>query len=118
MKTHPKFAFVVEYVADLATARRFYTEVLGLKAEREHPTFIQFGSFAIAKQEPGTSAHAPELYWSVDHLDSAFTEIGKHAEVVEAPKDAVFGRMFVVKDPDGERRFIVEFAKQRPSKKV
>jgi len=118
MNTRLKFAFVLEYVADLATARRFYTEVLGLEAEREHPTFIQFSSFAIAKLEPGTSAHAPELYWSVDDLDSAFTEISKHTTVLEAPKDAPFGRMFVVKDPDGEKRFVVEFAKHRPSKKV
>jgi catechol 2,3-dioxygenase-like lactoylglutathione lyase family enzyme len=38
----PQFGFVVEYVKDIETVKRFYVEVLGFNVEHYHPTFVQF----------------------------------------------------------------------------
>ncbi len=57
----PKFGFILEYVSDIETAKSFYTDVLGFKVERYHPTFVQFEHFAIASDESlsGTRATGP-----------------------------------------------------------
>ena len=56
----PTFGFVVEYVPDIQTAKRFYIDVLGLDVERDHPTFVQFRHFAIANDESLSGSRDPE----------------------------------------------------------
>lgn len=111
-----RFGFVVEYVKDIAAARRFYTEVLGLAVEREHPTYIQFDRFAIASDAPMGGGGEPELYWLVDDAERAFNELPPNAEVSLPLTQRPFGRVFGVRDPDGHARYILELSANRPSR--
>ncbi len=81
MMETPRFGFVIEYVRDVERAKRFYTEVLGLRVQREAPVFVQFEHFAIASDEPLGGEPAPELYWLVDDADAAWRELSARAEV-------------------------------------
>jgi len=113
-----KFGFVVEYVKDIEAAKQFYVEVLGLKVEREHPTFIQFETFAIATDEPMGGEANQEVYWLVDDAGSVFKALSEKAEICLPLKQVPFGKVFGVRDPDGNPRYILELASNRPSKKV
>ena len=111
----PRFEFALEYVDDVKAVRAFYEAVMGLKAQREHPTFVQFEHFAIASDERVGGGSEPELYWSVEDIDAAYREMSANAEIAVPLKDLPFGRVFAVKDPDGRSRFLLEWAGQRPS---
>lgn len=116
MNDAPRFGFVVEYVKDIETARRFYEEVLGLRTERSHPTFVQFEHFAIASDEPRSGGGEPEIYWLVEDAQSAFDELSRMAEVVLPLREQPFGRVFGVRNPDGRSRYLLELAPDRPSR--
>src|SRR5436190_966904 len=62
----PRFGFVIDYVDDVEASRRFYEEKLGIKAQRVHPTFVQFEHFAVAGDEPLSGTGESEVYWLVD----------------------------------------------------
>lgn len=113
-----KFEFALEYVDDVEKARAFYENVMGLKAERTHPTFVQFDHFAIAADERVGGGNEPELYWSVDDVEAAYREAAETAEIAVAMKDLPFGRVFAVKDPAGRPRFLLEWSRNRASKPV
>src|SRR5579884_779583 len=86
MSIRARFGFVLEYVADVEAAKRFYVDVLGLAVERVHPTFVQFrdssgARFAIASDESLTGNDERELYWVVDDAEAAFAELSRKAEV-------------------------------------
>jgi catechol 2,3-dioxygenase-like lactoylglutathione lyase family enzyme len=115
MPTNPRFAFALDYVKDVEVAKRFYVDVLGLEVERNHPTFVQFDRFAIASDESLGGKGESELYWVVDDAEIAFGDLSKRAEVVLPLQQKPFGKVFAVKDPDGRPRYVVEFAKSRPS---
>ena len=72
MSIKPQFGFVLEYVTDVEAARRFYEDVVGLKVERYHPTYVQFSNFAIASDQSMTGARDPEIYFLVDDAEAAF----------------------------------------------
>lgn len=117
MSTNPRFGFAVINVKDIAKAKVFYTEVLGLTIQREAPNYIQFEHFSIASDNPGASAPV-ELYWLVEDAEAAhrdFTARGADCSPVEKKP---FGKVFAAKDPDGGERFILEFAASRPSQAV
>lgn len=116
MSVKPRVGFVVEYVADIEEAKRFYVDVLGLKMERYHPTFIQFGTFAIANDQSMSGSRDPELYWLVDDAEEAFRELSQKAEVVAPLHRMPFGRVFSVKEPGGRPRYLLELARDRPSR--
>jgi catechol 2,3-dioxygenase-like lactoylglutathione lyase family enzyme len=118
MSIKPKFGFALEYVKDVEAAKRFYVEVLGLDVERYHPTYVQFDSFAIASDESLGGRGEPELYWLVDDADAAFAELAPKAEVTLPLKQMPFGKVFAIKDPAGRPRFLLELAKDRPSRPV
>ena len=67
MSNKPQFGFALEYVKDIETAKRFYTEVLGLEMQRYHPTYVQFDSFAIASDEPVGGSGEPTTYFVKDN---------------------------------------------------
>lgn len=118
MTTKPRFGFALEYVTDIEAAKRFYVDVLGLDVERYHPAFVQFSSFAIASDESMTGTREPELYWLVDDAEAAFRELSQKAEVSLPLKQMPFGKVFGIKDPGGRPRFLLELARDRPSRPV
>jgi catechol 2,3-dioxygenase-like lactoylglutathione lyase family enzyme len=107
---------VVEYVTDIEAARRFYTDVLGLEVEREHPTFVQFGHFAIASDESLSGGSEPEVYWLVDDADAASRALDGRAEIVTPLTRRPFGKVLGIKDPTGRPCFLLELARDRPSR--
>ncbi len=118
MQQKPVFGFVLEYVTDIAAARRFYEEALGLKAERVAPTFVQFQDFAIASDESMSGTRQPEIYWLVEDAEAAFRELSLKAAVSMPLKQMPFGKVFAIKDPSGQPQYLLEFARNRPSQKV
>ena len=112
------FGFVVEYVKDIERAKRFYVDVLGLELQREAPSFVQFEHFAIASDEPLGGSGEPEMYWLVDDAEAAWRKLSKQAEVTLPLTEKPFGKVFAVRDADGRPRYMIELAKNRPSKAV
>lgn len=115
MSEKPRFGFVVEYVKDIEASKRFYVDVLGLKVEREHPSYVQFETFAIASDEPVGGEAGEEVFWIVDDAESSFSSLQQKAEICLPMKQVPFGKVFGVRDLDGRPRYILEFAKDRPS---
>ena len=74
--------FVLAHVADLATARAFYTEKLGLTVAAEQPGFVQFAQpggkgawFALSESADARPFSDPEFWWYVDDADSACADL-------------------------------------------
>lgn len=122
MAITPRFGFTIEYVKDIAAARRFYVDVIGLRVEREHPVFVQFEHFALATDADeslqGTAEPTPETYWLVDDAEAAYRELAPRAKVAVPLKELPFGRVFALEDPDGRSCFLLELAQSRPSRVV
>ena len=118
MEKSPQLGFVVRYVPDLEVARRFYVDVLGLQVERYHSTFVQFPGFAIASGESLTGGHEPEIYWLVDDAEAAFGELSIRAEISLPLKQMPFGKVVGVRDPSGQVCYVLELARDRPSRPV
>jgi catechol 2,3-dioxygenase-like lactoylglutathione lyase family enzyme len=110
-----KFGFVVAYVDDMATAKRFYVDTLGLAVQREAPNFVQFDRFAIASDESMSGKRELEVYWLVDDAEAALEHLGKKAPIAMALRTLPFGKVFGLRDPSGQPRYVLELAKQRPS---
>ena len=123
MTIKPQFGFALEYVSDIEAVKRFYVDVLGLEVEREHPVFVQFkdpaGShFAIASDESLSGSRDLELYWLVEDAEAAFRELSPRAEVSRPLEQMPFGKVFGLKDPAGQPRYLIELAQNRPSRRV
>lgn len=118
MSNKARFGFVLEYVTDIEAARRFYVEVLGLEVERYSPVFIQFNNFAIASDESLSGNRDPEIYWLVDDAEAAYKELSQKGEISVSLKQMPFGKVFAIKDPAGQPQYLIEFAKDRPSRPV
>ena len=103
-------------MADIEAAKRIYVEVMGLEMERYHPTYVQFGTFAIANDQSMTGSRDPELYWLVDDVEEAFRELSRKAEVVRPVETMPFGKVFSIKEPGGRPRYLLELARNRPSR--
>ena len=115
MSSEPHFGFVLEYVTDIESAKRFYTDVLGIQVQRTSPNFVQFDHFAIANDASMSGTRKPEVYWTVDDAAAAFHDLAAKTEVIMPLKDMPFGKVFGIKDPAGEPLYLVEFARNRPS---
>jgi predicted enzyme related to lactoylglutathione lyase len=123
MSTKPQFGFALEYVSDIEAVKQFYTDVLGLEVDRYHPTFVQFkdksgANYAIASDEAMSEKGALELYWIVDDAEAAFSEMSQKAEVSMPLKQMPFGKVFGIKDPAGQDRYLIELDTNRPSQQV
>jgi predicted enzyme related to lactoylglutathione lyase len=118
MSNKTEFGFVVEYVTDLETSKRFFVEVLGLEVKRTSPVFIQFDHFAIASDASMSGNRNSELYWLVNDVEAAFKDISQKAEVIMPLKQLPFGKTFGIKDPAGQPLYLLEFAQNRPSELV
>ncbi len=118
MSIQAKFGFVLEYVTDIEAAKRFYEQVIGLKVERYHPTYVQFNHFAIASDESLSGNRSPEHYWLVDDAEQAYSELSQKGEVLIPLAQKAFGKVFAIKDPAGQPLFLLEFSRNRPSQAV
>jgi predicted enzyme related to lactoylglutathione lyase len=118
MSNKPGFGFVLEYVTDIEAAKRFYTDVVGLKVERYHPTYVQFEHFAIANDESLSGSRDPEVYWLVEDAEEAFRDLSGKTEITMPLRQMPFGKVFGIKDPAGRPLFLLEFAQNRPSQAV
>lgn len=121
--TSPRFAFPVEYVPDIESAKRFYVDVFGYEIERDHPAFVQLrdrdgNAFALAADEPMEPESRLELWWEVDNAEEAFKALSAEAEVAMPVQELPFGKVFGVADPAGQRRYLLEWAAERPSQVV
>src|SRR5690625_4863119 len=90
MVGEPAFGFVVQYVQDIEASKRFYVDVLGLKVTREHSTFVEFDTFAIATDEPMGGEAMQELYWLVGDAAEAFRLLEGKADVCLPLKQVPF----------------------------
>ncbi|MET8976013.1 VOC family protein [Streptomyces sp. NPDC004539] len=107
-------SFIV-YVSDAPEAARFYGDLLQLKPAFETPRYITFdlgGGTSLAVWSGEGERVSPELARTsevclslsggAEAIDRRFEEwVGKGVRVVSEPRDEVFGRTFVVADPDG-----------------
>ena len=123
MATNARFAFPIEYTKDIDGTKRFFTDVLGLQLDRDHPTFVQFkdasgAAYAIASDAPMDKGDAPELWWTVDNAEQALAEMSQKAELAMPLREMPFGKCFGIKDPTGQVHYLLEFAAQRPSQEV
>ncbi len=118
MSIQARFEYVLEYVPNLEAAKQFYTDVLGLKVERYHPTFVQFQHFAIASDESLSGNRSPEQYWVVDNAEQAFQELSGKAEILMPLTQKPFGKVFSIKDPSGQPLYLLEYSRNRPSQSV
>ena len=125
MTTRATFGFALEYVSDVQHARPFFADVLGLKVDRDHPTFIQFSdgkgaTYAIASDErmDGAASGPPELWWVVEDAEKAFNEMSGTHEVAMPLRNLPFGTCFGIKDPSGQVHYLLQFAATRPSQAV
>ncbi len=118
MGSKTRFGFVVEYVKDIEAAKRFYVGVLGLEIQRQHPSFIQFETFALASDEPLGGTGEDELYWLVDDAENTYARLSDQVDISMPLKQFPFGKVFGILDPDGRTRFLLELVKNRPSQAV
>jgi len=119
----PRFGFVLEYVQDVNEAKSFYTDILGLTVSRESPEFIQFADtegvgWAIASDASMSGETKPETYWIVEDIAALEKSLSAKVRITHPLEERPFGQVFGVADPAGETQYLVEFAKERPSKEV
>ena len=112
----PRFGFVVAYVDDIAAAKHFYVESVGLTVEREAPTFVQFEHFAIATDESMDGRRNLELYWLVPDAEAASVALGSKMALSMSLRTLPFGKVFGVLDPAGQPRYFLELSATRPSR--
>ncbi len=106
--------FIV-YVADAPASARFYADLFDMTPSFETPGFVAFdldggvqlalwsgAQDGAARRHARTSEVCLTLSGGPGVIDRWFrTWSEKDIEVVVAPRDEVFGRTFVVADPDG-----------------
>ncbi|MFJ3160273.1 VOC family protein [Streptomyces kanasensis] len=110
----PSIVFIV-YVNDAPAAADFYADLLEIKPTFQHPAYIAFSlgegaelalwSGRIDDLTPSvrrTSEVCLTLPGGPEAIDRRFEQWeAKGVRVVSRPSDEVFGRTFVVADPDG-----------------
>lgn len=95
--------------ADIAAAKRFYHDVLGLDVLMDHGWIATYGSsekmtvqvsFAV---EGGSGTPVPDLSIEVDDVDAVFAAMDEGGFAIEyGPADEPWGvRRFYVRDPFG-----------------
>lgn len=105
--------FMSVQVRDLEASQEFYTQVIGFGAtEHSRPGALVFQEtqgaiFAIRLPLPGTDTSKDlglgvGLWFAVEDADAVHAQIvSRGGQVVSPPQPGPFGRMFVVRDPDG-----------------
>ena len=113
MKLVPNAFYV--YVSDAERSTGFYQKLFDMEPVFTSPFFVAFeigggvtfavwagASNALESNPPRTSELGLNVDWKAEDLDALYEKwIGLGATSVEPPHEAVFGRTFVVADPDG-----------------
>ena len=95
---------------DVAAAKRFYQDILGLNILMDHGWIVTYGSaqkmtvqVGVAS-EGGSGTPVPDLSIEVDDLDAALERVKKAKVAIEyGPADEPWGvRRFYVRDPFGK----------------
>ncbi|MFI2379090.1 VOC family protein [Streptomyces sp. NPDC018964] len=104
---------VILHVSDAPASTRFYAELFDIEPGFETPRFVSFPlteGFELALWSGGpdhpTAPRTSELCVTVnggpEQIDQQFRDwTAKGVKTVEEPHEEVFGRTFVVADPDG-----------------
>lgn len=95
---------------DIAAARRFYGEVLGLDILMDHGWIVTYGNDARMSVQVGVASAGgsgtpvPDLSIEVDDLEAALKRMRKAGVAIEyGPADEPWGvRRFYVRDPFGK----------------
>lgn len=121
--TTPRFGFVLEYVPDVDAAKSFYTDILGLKVSRESPEFVQFADangvgWAIASDASLSGETTPETYWVVEDIAALERRLSGKVRITHPREERPFGQVLGIADPAGETQYLIEFARERPSREV
>lgn len=118
--------FVILYVRDMARAKAFYTDVLGLTVVDavSGPTFVTLrpaGGSLLALQDKSAAQLPPkqeeqpgsvELSFEVDDVDGTWKHWkARDVELLTDPMDLPFGRYFLAKDPDGHYLSVYRLAR-------
>lgn len=107
-------SFIMTHVPDVAQARAFYTDTLGLTVADEAPGFVQFtanggATYALGQDEPGHER--VELWWFVDNADEVHRQlVDQGVEIVFPPKDEPFGRALAIRDIAGNTLYLLQAA--------
>ena len=96
--------------SDIAAARRFYGEILGLDVRRDHGWLATYGSSAKMSvqisfaREGGSGTPVPDLSIEVDDVDAMLARVQAAELTIEyGPVDEPWGvRRFYVRDPFGK----------------
>lgn len=103
------------YVSDAERATRFYRDLFGIEPVTVTPRYVAFEvapnvlfaiwtgrADSVTPATPRTSEVGLMITGSAAAVDDLYADwLAKGATVVEEPHDDVFGRTFVVADPDG-----------------
>ncbi|MGI8588006.1 MAG: VOC family protein [Chloroflexia bacterium] len=105
--------FVLFHVQDVAAARAFFVEKLGLELEADSPTFLQFkangGASLGVIQPPPEGAEDVQLWWYVDDADAVHAKlVEKGVEIVQPPTDEPFGRTVAIHGPEGRPLYLLQ----------
>lgn len=103
------------YVTDVERSTKFYSDLFNMKPDMLTPRYVPFtvapgvlfalwsgGAQSLAHNPPRTSEVGLMVPGTASAVDSLFEEwIDKGVTVIDEPYDEVFGRTFVIADPDG-----------------
>lgn len=113
-----QIAYFVYFVQDMARAKAFYTEVLGLEILYSAPAWVEFaipgGKFALRLQSQDTLRRPAQearsaIEFTVHHLDDFVAALEHfhvqfHGEIRNKP----FGRLLDIYDPEGNLIHLLE----------
>jgi predicted enzyme related to lactoylglutathione lyase len=110
---HKPNLFIV-YVNDVAASAAFYQDLFNLVPSLATPRFVAFpleggidlalwsGAGAVRRDTARTSEVCLNIDGGFEAIDALYAEwSAKGVNVVEEPHDDLFGRTFVITDPDG-----------------
>jgi predicted enzyme related to lactoylglutathione lyase len=100
--------FILLYSSDIAKARAFYVDVLGMAVESESPAFLQMTasgepglSLALTAREPDVATTGRVLWWQVDDIEALRARLAAaDVRITAEPQDEPFGRTLSFADPD------------------
>ena len=101
--------FILLHSSDIAQARAFYVDALGMAVESETAAFLQMTasgepglSLAFTARESGVATTGRVLWWQVDDIDALRARlVGQGVRIAAEPQDEPFGRTLSFADPEG-----------------
>lgn len=111
--TTPNLFFI--YVTDVERATKFYSDLFDMEPDMLTPRYVPFTvasgvlfalwsgrAEVVGQNPPRTSEVGLMIPGTASAVDSLFAEwTAKGVTVIDEPHDEVFGRTFVIADPDG-----------------